>query len=189
MHNIELGRDQMLKKLRSFFSKQKAVDAHEALNLPIDGPDVLDLLWSVYTETKDPSAVRRIISVLDGRDIVREKMESWLATVVLEDRDTLSTRKLLADCVFPIDYETRTIDGSVDLDRHVALCARAGKLKFAQLPFPLEPRELLHLAMKSAALWSLKSISHQDEIVAAICNEEADIRGGASRLHLRKATI
>jgi hypothetical protein len=59
-------------------------------------------------------------------------------------------------------------------------------LKFAQLPFELTPKELVHLAMKSAALWSLKSMAKQDAIVAAICDQESGVSGGASRLHLRK---
>ena len=178
----------MLKKFRTFLARHKADDVAGALKLPIETPDVLDRLWSVYLTSKDPRVVRRIISVLDGKDIVREKIERWLATLILEDPDTISTRKLLADCVFPIDYELRKIDGPVDLDIHVARCAKAGKLKFAELPFPLAPQELLHLAMKSAALWSLNSMSDQDELVAAICHEESAIRGGASRLLLRRAT-
>jgi hypothetical protein len=98
----------MLKKLRAFFSKQNAVDVQSALNLPLESPDVLDLLWSAYIESKDSRLVRRIISVLDGEDVVRDKMENWLANLIVDDSDASPTRKLLANCAFSYQLRDET---------------------------------------------------------------------------------
>ena len=76
------------------------------------------------------------------------------------------------------------IDGLVDLDLHVALLARSGNLKFDDLPVHLSSEELLRLAMKSAALWSLKSFAQRNQIVARLCHEESKKPGGAARLRL-----
>ena len=72
---VRLGLNAMLKKLREFFGIQKKVDLRSLLTARIDTPLFLDLLWSAYSKSKDPAFVRRIISVLDRKDIVRDKME------------------------------------------------------------------------------------------------------------------
>ena len=90
-------------------------------------------------------------------------------------------RQLLIRCLFPIDYDQRSIDGPLDLDLHVALLARDGKLKFAELPVLLSTKELLQLGMKSAALWSLLSMAQQHESVALLCVQESPKPGSAAQ--------
>ena len=90
-------------------------------------------------------------------------------------------------CCYPIDYGLRTIDGPVDLDLHVALLARNGKLRFDELPIPLTSQELVRLSMKSAALWSLLSMAQQHDIVALVCDQESKKPGGTARQHLGNA--
>lgn len=86
--------------------------------------------------------------------------------------------------MFPVDYEERSISGPLDLDLHVAILARNGKLKFNQLPYSSTQSEIVHLAMKSAALWSLLSLAEQSEVVASFCSEASKKFGEPARLHL-----
>ena len=148
---------------------------------------VLDMLWSEYSVTGSISAVRRVISVLDWDDRVRAKLDAWLQQgppKLFGRKHYESTCRLLHECCFPIDFQQRAIDESVDLDLHVALAVQNGHLSAKQLPISLSADEWVKLGTKSAAIWSLKSFALEDPIVAAICAEEAEQPGGAGRLIL-----
>ncbi|WP_299552730.1 hypothetical protein [Seonamhaeicola sp.] len=149
---------------------------------PIDSPEQLDRNWSAYEETKDAKFILKIISVLDWEDKVRKRLEVWFPKTSLEERN--SYLPLFSEWLFPMNYKNLTIDGPVDLDIQVALLAKAGKLKFNELPVPLEGNELVSLAMKSAALWSLVSMAKQNPEIARICDKASRVKGGAAREHL-----
>lgn len=155
----------------------------QLLSEPIESPEVMDQLWSYFTASGNTRAVYRIISVLDWDDIVRERLQTWLATA----SNYRDYSEMFIRCTFPINYEQRLVDGPLDLDLHVALLARNGDLKFNELPFPLSSTELLRLALKSAAVWSLRSFAKQNEVVARICNQESKKAGGAARQLLANA--
>lgn len=150
-------------------------------------PEVLDQLWSRFDASEEVAVLNQIASVLDWKDIVRLRFQEWLEATSPKcwaEEPYNNYREMFIRCMFPIDYEKRSIDGPLDLDLHVALLARNGDLKFNELPFPLTQNELLHLAMKSAALWSLRSRAKQNGIVASFCNEASKKSGGPARLHL-----
>lgn len=154
---------------------------------PIIDPEALDHCWSRFKATGKLDWVRPIIAVLDGPDGVRVRLQAWLDQAPAHGWDQppyAGHRQLLLRCHFPVDCERRLIGGPLDLDLHVALLARGGELKFAELPFALSQENLLHLAMKSAAVWSLRSMSDQDAAVAALCHQESQRPGGAARMHL-----
>jgi hypothetical protein len=152
-----------------------------------DHPEQLDLLWSAYIDTKNIQFVRKIISVLDWSDCVRTCMETWLRDT--ERPEYLRYQQRTIDWLFPIDYGDKKINGPLDLDIHVALLARDGRLKFEDLPISLTEEEMIRLAMKSAALWSLLSMSQQDSRVASVCKKEAFCKGGAARVLLENAGL
>ncbi len=157
------------------------------LRKPLDNPMILDLLWGEFIDSGNLAAVRRIVSVLDWEDLVRSRLQSWLSEIrpqMWAQTPYKDYQRLLIRCLFPIDYDRRSIDGSVDLDIHVALLARGHKLKFAELPIALSPKELVRLGMKSAALWSLSSMAEQHDSVAVICDQESKKPGGAARILL-----
>lgn len=148
----------------------------------------LDLLWIEFFVTGSLVPVQRIVAVLDEPDVVRRKLAAWLK----ETRAGLFGRTrierflpVFARAAFPVDVESATIDGPVDLDLSVALAARAGKLKFAELPVPLTTEELLRLAAKSAAVWSLRAVAGTHPAIAQVCQVESQRVGGAGRLLLR----
>ena len=155
------------------------------------GPGDLDLLWAEFFVTGDPGPVRRIVGVLDGSDRVREFLGSWLrdqGQTFFGRRAIARFRPMLVRCQFPIEYESHSIDEGVDLDVHVALNAQGGRLKFDELPFKLSVDELVRLAVKSAAVWSLVSLARDHERVAESCASEATQPGGAARRLLQPRT-
>jgi hypothetical protein len=193
---VEDGSVEMFRRLWALFHGSiptRTLDpsaAERLLTGPIYGAEVLDHLWSYYSSSKDERAVRRIASVLDWEDLTRLRLQAWLGTTspaVWTEEPFRAYRSLLLRCAIPIDYENRSIEGPVDLDLHIALLARSGELKFEQLPVALAPQELIGAAMKSAALWSLRSFAERDPLVARICKEESQKPGGAARQHLATA--
>jgi hypothetical protein len=156
------------------------------LDSPLDHPRILDELWSAYIETKNIEFVQRIISVLDLSDRVRERLNTWLQQTTL--REYSRYQQQLAKWSFPIDFTNRSVGGPVDMDLHVALLAKRGQLKFSELPVQIPMEDQIHLAMKSAALWSLLSMSREDPNVADICRRESRIVGGVARSHLALAS-
>jgi hypothetical protein len=86
--------------------------------------------------------------------------------------------------MFPIDFDKKVIDGPLDLDMQAVFCFKEGLLKYHDLPINLTEQELVRLAMKSAAVWSLTANAETHEIVADFCETEANRAGGAARLLL-----
>ena len=131
--------------------------------------------------------VLRIVGVLDEPDLVRAKLAQWLremGTGFFGKRTLGRFAPVFARCMIPVRLEARAIDGPLDVDLSVALAARAGKLKFAELPVPLSGAELLRIAAKSAAVWSLRANAAVHVRVAELCEIEATKQGGAARAHL-----
>lgn len=154
-------------------------------------PEELDLLWVDFFITGELAPVRRIVGVLDEPDVVRERLTAWLretGTGFWGKRKFKRYLPVFARCSFPIVFEQSRIDGPVDLDLDlsVALTARSGQLKFAELPIELSSNELQRLAAKSAAVWSLGALATTHPLVATLCAEEATRPGGAARLHLAR---
>lgn len=147
-------------------------------------PEELDLLWVEFFVTGASAPLLRVVGVLDEPDLVRAKLEAWLrelGTGFFARRTFERFAPVFERCAFPVRFADSRVDGPVDLDLSVALTARAGKLKFAELPFPLTAPELVRIAAKSAAVWSLRDLSTRHERVAAVCREAARAPGGAAR--------
>lgn len=152
-------------------------------------PQMLDELWKAYQDTKDLAYAKRVLSVLDWEDGVRAKLKSWLSQLP-DSYETTAEYQLFQqrfiDWTMPVDCSKKTIAEPADLDIHVALLAKNRLLKFDELPMELDGRTLVRLAMKQAALWSLKSMADQCPAVAKLCEVEATKIGGAARRHLAK---
>lgn len=148
------------------------------------GPEELDLLWTEFFVTGDLAPVRRVLGVLDEPDLVRARLTAWLK--VTDEETFRKYVPLFQRVAFPIVFEESRIEPFVDLDLSVALAARSGQLKFDELPFELAPSEVIRIAAKSAAVWSLRAIASQHKIIAKFCADEAMKPGGASRVLLNR---
>lgn len=163
-------------------------DFPNAATIEIDSPEMLDMMWMEFGVTGDAAPVLRVISVLDREDNVRRRLSEWLAAVPHGRWNASPYREYRESLVrwsLPIDYERGSIDAPLDLDLQVALLAQHGQLKFDQLPVKLPQGELVQLAMKSAAVWSLRGFAQDHAVVARLCAAEAVKPGGAARAHLQ----
>ncbi|MGV3624855.1 MAG: hypothetical protein ACO1OB_28805 [Archangium sp.] len=153
------------------------------------GPEALDLLWTEFFVTGSLDPVRRIVAVLDEPDLVRERLTSWLQHIGIGPEGGTEFMKylpLFQRLAFPIVFSESRVDGPVDLDLTVAITARNGQLQFTELPIELTKPELIRIAAKGAAVWSLRGIGARHEVIAKVCAEESKKPGGAARLLLSR---
>jgi hypothetical protein len=123
-------------------------------------PDEMDLLWVEFFITGDLAPLLRIVGILDEPDVVRTKLTQWLRETgvgFFGRRKVARFVPVFARCMIPVRLESMDIDGPVDVDIMAAIAARDRKLKFDELPVPLSLVELLRVAAKCAAVWSLKT--------------------------------
>lgn len=156
-----------------------------AIQLPITGPQALDLLWAEFFVTGAREPILKIVSTLDRPDGVRHRLAAWLQErSFFGGSKRRSTASLLASAGIDLDLESRAIRTDGDLD---CLCFSIAERKypiFKELPFALSEAELLSLGIKGSALWSLRLNSGPHPLVAEICRAEATQLGGAARLRL-----
>jgi hypothetical protein len=147
-------------------------------------PEEMDLLWVEFFVTGNLAPLLRIVAILDEPDVVRAKLTRWLRETgsgFFGKRKLRSFAPVFARCGIPVRLESLDIDGPLDVDLSVALAARAGQLKFVELPVPLSEAEAIRIVAKSAAIWSLKANAKAHPPVARLCELEATKPGGAAR--------
>ena len=150
----------------------------EVLAIPVDRPEILDLLWAEFFVTGERAALLRIVSALDARDMVREKLTAWLGEHGRK-RDEVAAALAQAGLVVNLERgEVATVD---DLDRLVFAIAEQQIPIVPMLPFALSESDVMHLGMKGSALWSLRLNAATHTLVATVCREEATRPGGVSR--------
>jgi hypothetical protein len=159
-----------------------------ALKMPLEGPESLDLLWAEFFVTGSSEPILRIISALDRPDCVRRHLDLWVSERSLfgnaKRRTTVAT---LASVGLLVDLDQRAIVTTGDLD---CLCFSIAERKFPifkHLPFTLSPEDVLALLAKGSALWSLRLNSRKHPIVAKLCAEEAQRAGGPGRRRLTES--
>jgi len=153
-----------------------------ALDLPIERPETLDMLWAEFFVTGTPAAIVRLFNPLDGEDRVRTRLGEWLREAsFFGGRKRKATVATLATHGLLVDLDAKRILTSGDLDC-VAFSIAERKIPiFRLLPFELSPAELTALGVKASALWSLRLNAKTHEVVADICRSEAAKPGGPAR--------
>lgn len=154
-----------------------------ALDVPMERPEVLDLLWAEFFVTGRPAPIERIFSALDQPDLVRERLGAWVRESSLFGRGKRrDTAAALADAGLVVDLERKAIVSTGDLD---CLCFAIAERRipiFKLLPFQLTQDQLLQLGTKASAVWSLRLNARDHERVAEISRVEAKRPGGPGRL-------
>lgn len=161
----------------------------DPLSVPIQTPHDLDHHWVEFFLTGAEAPVVRLIEVLEWPDLVRTRLEAWL----LEKPSLFDfSRKGVAEHLERVagircDLEARAVMTQGDLDCH---CLQDGirrrtreaiQQTLTALPFKLAPEELLRVAMKASALWSIGSNAQQHRKVLELCTREVGRRTGTTR--------
>lgn len=156
-----------------------------ALDLRVQGPEELDLLWAEFFVTGSSDPILRIIETLDWEDRVRRHLGIWLQEKSffgqLKRRATAATLRSVG---LEVDLDAKLIitDGDLDYLCH-SIAARSFPI-FKHLPFQLSYEEAIAAMTKGTALWSLRLNSKEHQLVADLCHAEQKRPGGPTRLLL-----
>lgn len=159
-----------------------------ATALPIDGPQSLDLLWAEFFVTGADAPLDAILRTLDGDDVVRGRLVAWL-----QERSWFGGAKRracvaeLASVGLELALDPPAIVTEGDLDCRVFSLAERGIAIFRMLPFQLTEAELIRVATKASAVWSLRLNASSHARVAETCRREATTPGGPARRLLESA--
>ncbi|MCP4500082.1 MAG: hypothetical protein GY822_08990 [Deltaproteobacteria bacterium] len=149
-------------------------------------PEEMDLCWGEFLVTGDVKFVKRIVEVLDKEDLVRRLLNE-LVSETKTNALSLDEEQLLTL------QETGILIGVTD-EKHVPHVATAGDVDLliwravqekheasVVLLKQLAPEQILYVATKGTALWSLQSNAKQHDRVRLLCNQEATKPGGEGR--------
>jgi hypothetical protein len=154
-----------------------------AVDIPIQGPEGLDLLWAEFFVTGAAAPVERIFATLDGPDHIRPKLEAWVReSPLLGGGKRRTAAAELAAAGLVVDLERKIVVTAGDLD---CVCFQIAERRiriFELLPLALEPADLASIGIKGSAIWSLRLNARTHETVAAVCRAESQRPGGAGRL-------
>ena len=156
----------------------------------IGNPQNLDLFWCEFLVTGTLEAVKRIVAVLDWKDLTRSLIDEALLLrsggVELSEYQWQSFRQLgiLIGSTDAVRHPHVAVPGDVDLliwhgiqEKHEASVALVRQFR---------QDHLVHMATKGAALWSLRSNAEQHPSVKELCEAEAGVAGGVGRQYLRQ---
>lgn len=162
---------------------------------PVRSAEDLDARWSEFFATGDLAPLREIVAVLAWKDWLREHVEgllrqrTWTEVLFGKKRRTRLSERLAALGV-RVDVERATVGNATDLDGVIlrpdlsADGARVAALQQA-LPRPLTAPELMVIAVKTSALWSLASNATSHPLVVDACLEALPGADGRVRLSLQ----
>lgn len=153
----------------------------------------LDFLWMEFFATGDKEPIDRIIDVLGWADRFREKFDTWLVSFPpSEERENL--QHLLKEVGIEIqavsNHSTLNPPGDLDclfsayLQKSASLGLQSRAAQEIRKMLKLSDDDLLYMATKGSALWSLQANARQHEKVLEYCKEEVASRQDKSTFEL-----
>ncbi len=150
-------------------------------------PKDLDLLWVEFSLTGEARPIEKILDVLDQPDRVRDRVMEWLARDRSEE-EVARVVGLLEAIGISYDRSTNRVVTSGDLDVLSASHLQRTSMQSPQArPFMalsqlihLGRADIVHIAIKGAAAWSLWSNAQTHPQLVAICEQQLDKRSGGS---------
>ena len=149
----------------------------------------MDLYWGDFFVTGSLENVRKIIQILDWKDLIRGMINDSFRVPEIgfemsdENWSSFEEIGLLIGVTEEVEIPHVAIAGDIDILIWNAIQNdhEASKLVFQQL----EQDQALHVATKGAAFWSLRSIAEEHSQVAELCARESRVAGGGGRLYLQ----
>lgn len=161
---------------------------------PIQTAEDLDVRWAEFLVSGETQPIEEIVEVLSWPDRLRARIEAFLSERRRFDFLFGSERRRrmlgkLAALGIGSDESLQKLESPFDLDclalmNGMAVDAERCKILQAALPKPLEASDLLCLATKATAKWSLWSNAGQHPRVLAVCVDALGRVSGAPRLGL-----
>lgn len=149
----------------------------------------LDMFWTEFLITGDKKSVSHIIDTLGIHDRIRSKLEKYLSEAPAKEKKDF-TSLLKNELGIYCDLSNNSIKINHDLDMHIAMFLKyqskdkPGVFREIMNSLKLEDDDIMYLADKSSAQWSLESNSGQHEKVLQVCEKEVEIRKGKTKIAL-----
>lgn len=168
-------------------------ELHDAKYLPesIGSPGEMDLCWSEFLVTGSVEPILKVVAVLDREDMSRELINGWLSdeedSVLKLDEEEMQT---LASAGIALGkaYGPWKIMSPGDIDVLIWFGVKDQNPICIRIFQELNEEQLLHMANKGAAFWSLHANANQHGKIRLLCEEQAKLPGGAARLLIDPST-
>jgi hypothetical protein len=149
----------------------------------------LDFLWAEFMITGDEKAIQKIISVLDWQDRFRNKLSDYLKSPVAISEKEEITNILDKDFSLRCNTPAQAIVSSEDLDIFVSQQLRSQEDRIegfqkVRKALNLTEEDILYMAIKGSANWSLNSNAEQHKKVFEICDAEIAKHAGTAKIAL-----
>lgn len=156
-----------------------------------DGVD-LDFLWAEFIVTGKKEPVVKIIDVLERPDIFQSRLQAWLRENHSKKEKQFLDGMLNQELRMDINVDQPTLTGAADLDNLFSAQMqsqptdpeRRESIKRMRKMLNISDDDLLYMAVKGAAMWSLRSNSQQHPKVFEYCKQEFERREGKGKIEL-----
>ena len=150
----------------------------------IQSPGEMDMCWSEFLVTGSTDPIEKVVAVLDRDDLSRKFVDSMLSstdppTLELSDDE----RNELARYGIALGQKDGPwqIMSPGDIDILIWFGLKDKNPVFTRIAKEMPEADLVHLANKGAALWSLKANANQHGTIRLFCEAQAKIEGGIGR--------
>jgi len=149
----------------------------------------LDFLWAEFVITGDENAVKKIISVLGWPDRFRKKLSDYLKSAIAKSEKEAIVNILDKDYNVKCDISAQLIDSFEDLDIFISSHLQSQKDRIERFQkickaLNLTEKDILYMAIKGSAEWSLASNAQQHKKVFEICDMEIRNYAGSAKIKL-----
>ncbi len=161
----------------------------DPLTRKVEHPTDLDLLWTEFFISGNELAINKIIDTLDFPEILRPRIHQKLDE---DDRGLINSKLidlLSSELNVKIDPMTTKVLNQEDLDNLMVRELRNPRgdkdaLRSLLKMLEVENADLFYMAIKGAAVWSLRSNARQHPAVMDICKNQVTSRRGRSKIVL-----
>lgn len=156
-----------------------------------DGAD-LDFLWAEYFITGNKEPIVKIIETLEWSDRFKSKLQEWSGKKHSSDEKRIFDRLLNRGIQMNVDLDRMFIKETTDLDClfsaqiqfHSPDKRQRDSIKKIRNILNITDEDIVYMAVKGAAMWSLQSNAKQHPKVFEYCKQEFMQREDKSKTEL-----
>lgn len=156
-----------------------------------DGVD-LDFLWAEFFVTGDKEPIVKIIDTLGWPDRFKSRLQEWRAKKHSDNEKRILDNMLNRRMQMNVDLDRMYMKGTADLDClfsaqlqfHSSDKKQRDSIKKIRKIMNISDEDILYMAVKGAAMWSLQSNAQQHQKVLKYCRQEFERRSDKSKIEL-----
>ncbi|MDD5014375.1 MAG: hypothetical protein PHW73_04640, partial [Atribacterota bacterium] len=162
---------------------------YNPLEKEVQDASELDFLWAEFMITGNARVVQKIIDILEWPDHTRNKLNDYLKEVNLEKEKEGLVDLLASDYKIVCNMSNQEVVTQDDLDIMIAASLQQQRIKSESFQkvknaLNLTKEDILYMATKGIANWSLTSNAQQHKKVFEICDAEISKRSGSVKIGL-----